>query len=154
MASVKTRFENFWRTILRLEPETTDPIISAEIQQSLSRLMGWDYTNGWWRPSLSDSDGRLLVSTGSVKSNVCIQASGTVGGGSVVAVAENPNRKLYWVEASGVGDIYVSLNTTFTLSSAIRLLPGMIWVDDVYYGQVRVASDGGGSYNWRSGEIS
>lgn len=153
MANAKVRYENFWRTSLRLQPETTDPDVSLEIAQSLSRLMGWDYTNGLWRPALADADGRLLVSTGAVKTNVVTQASGNVGGGAVTAVAENPNRKLYWVQAAGVGDIYVSLNPTFTLGSAIRLLPGMMWIDDIYYGTVRVASDGSGNYNWRSGEM-
>lgn len=151
---IKIDYPNFNRSILRPSKEIIKPDVSEDIQQTLARLMGWDYLVEQWRPALTDADGRLMVNTSSLKTDVVTQVGGSVGGGSVAVFNNNTSRKVYWLQATGTGDIYISLSTTFTLSSAIKLLPGAMWIDDVYTGQVRIASDGLGSYAYRGGEMT
>lgn len=127
---------NFHQTEAILDPLQRSPEITDNIQQALSRLMGWYDLDAVWKFIRTDSVGRLLVASGSGLASVINVNNFTPGAGTVNVLSANPARLKFEIQNTGASNVFVGFSATLTLANTILLNPGDIYYDDVYSGDV------------------
>jgi hypothetical protein len=118
-------------TALKDQPEILDII-----QPVLSRLIAWDNANEIFKLVGLDSDGRLLVSSGSTKTKTFNESDPSIGTSAVSILAENNNRKQYLIQNVSDTDIYIGFTSSVTTSLGYKLVPDATFGDDVYLGAI------------------
>lgn len=124
--SVKDGFHN---TDLQLNPPSTLPDIQDIIQQTLSRLLGWDNNNRIYRSIASDELGRLVVTEKLSGFPTYVTLQNIVTTSPDRTLNKRKGRILLYLH--NLGAAVVSINTTSVVSGSnlgIFLFPG----EDIY----------------------
>lgn len=112
------------------------PDVSEDIQQTLARGMFWDAINETWRFAISDSDGRLYVSTDSTKASSGANSAVSVLNTSTQILAANPVRRYFVIYNNGSAAIAIEYDTVAVLASGLIIPSGGMYSDDSYVGAV------------------
>lgn len=137
--------DGFGNTDLGLTPYVPFPDIDEKIQQTISRLLGWDYLSDIYRSLIVDSDGRLLVSSSPTKADSGNNSAVTVDNVGVTLLANNPLRKSYVIQNLGVNIVYIQFGNTPLTTTGIALDTNGILTDDIYTGIITAITSVGNS---------
>lgn len=121
-------------------PYTVDPEVSADIQQTLSRLIGWDYVAEEWRDILVDSEGRILTSTGATVALTATHSSANLLLASVVLLPTNDDRNSFTIYNNGTDPVEIMYASTAVLGQGIVILPGVLYSENAWSGEVSAIS--------------
>lgn len=113
-----------------------NPDISREVLQALTYLIGYDSNSDIFRFLNSDSEGRLYVSSGAVKTNSANVSVVSVGTTAILVVADNDNRKSIEVFNNSSNTIYLGFSTGVTIALGFPLPAGANWYNDTFTGNV------------------
>lgn len=133
---LKMNFE----TLVDLDAPVT---INSETTKGLSFILGWDYTNERWARLLSDSDGRLLVSTGQTKTETNTSSNPTVTSSDLEILQANPDRKQVYIQNLGTDNVYLGFGETASVSDGFVLFPKMTIIEDVFIGSIHAIAASG-----------
>jgi len=122
--------------------EQKKPTIGDELIPTLTRLMGWNSEVEQWELIEADKDGRLIVSSGSLRTKSNVSSSVTANGTAQNALAESPNRRQYMIQNVGSVSCFLGFGEDATTSEGFRLESGATWIDDVFYGRISVITNG------------
>jgi hypothetical protein len=120
----------------QVEPFFITPVVSDDIQQTLSRLLGWDRNSQLWRLVETDVDGRLLVSTDATKVSVGTNSAVSVGVASTAILAANNTRRYFVLYNNGTVPIAIEYDTTAVLATGLLIPVGGMYSDDGYVGAI------------------
>lgn len=129
--------ENFGSVDVKSEYDGQPVEAETLYHQALSYILGYITTKKQWKPLICDTDGRLLVSTSSTKSNTTTQSKPAPTTSSAVILSENTSRKLMIIENTGSVDVYLAFRQGAATTNDFKLVPSATYIDDVYYGEVR-----------------
>lgn len=124
----------FADTDLELEPYDRSPVISDDIQQSLTRLMGWDDNNNIWRSALVDVEGKLKVSSSATQTDIASNGLAVVGVASIALAAANPDRRQIIIQNKGTVAIYIGFGVTPVVGTHFEIPVNGTFADDVFTG--------------------
>lgn len=124
------------RTGYELDGDIGQPVIDEKLGQNLSYLVGYCDTTEQYELVRLDDDGRLLVSSGSVKSNDGNISIVTPSDPSVLALSENPERKMFIIQNTGNETVYLGFTDTVDETTGFPLGVNTVWENDVWYGQI------------------
>lgn len=112
-----------------------DPDISNDIQQTLTRLIGYNANYDKWLTVPVDAQGRILVSTSQVQGNVpSISTVALLIGVETLLLSVNNGRRAYTVMNTGAVQIQVYF--VAASGSSIPLASGGVYTDDLTLGTV------------------
>lgn len=138
--------DGFGRTNVDVQPENLIPDISDNIQQVLDRLMVFDYNNHIWRAVAGDLDGRLIISLTGVQVNTGVVANMALVAGANLVRPANSNRRLVRFYNNGAAILYIGFTAAVVAGAAFPFVPGSIYTEDLYTGDIWMAAPiGGGS---------
>jgi len=132
----KSQVENINDTDLSLVPNPVLPDIDEKLGQTFSRLMVWDSAARKWRKALSDTDGRVLVSTSVTQGTVVNQPQVNVALVSIQLLAANSARRLMIIQNLGANAIFVTFGTPALAASGLQIPSGGVFIDDHFLGIV------------------
>jgi len=119
--------------------------ISDDIQQSLARMLVWDYANKQWVLPIADTDGRILVSTSPTKATANNSSNPTVTTTSAAILSENTSRKQALIQNTGAVSVYLGFGEDATVATGFLLIPDAIYIMDVWLGSVTAIVSAGTS---------
>jgi len=131
---VKANQDNFGNLDIASFERNPYPEISEDVQQTLSRLLGYDLGNGIYRRLLCDSDGRLYVSTSVTQGAVAVNSAVTVSLASIQLAAANGSRKSIYIQNLGANAIYVNYGATASIVTGLQIPSGGTFIEDRYLG--------------------
>jgi hypothetical protein len=132
----KSLSQNFHQTEAILDPLQRQPDISEDIQQTLSRLLGWYDFDAVWKFIRTDANGRLLVASGSGLASTVNVNNFTPGAAITSVLAANSSRMKFEIQNAGVSNVFVGFGPLLTLANTVLLSPGDVYHDDIYSGDV------------------
>lgn len=112
------------------------PEVSEDLQQTLSRGMGWDRISNLWRFIEVDADGRQYVSTDATKAATGANSAVSVGVASTQILAANPLRKYFVIYNNGTVDISIEYDSVAVLADGLIIPSGGMFSDDGYVGAI------------------
>lgn len=126
---------------LRLKDEASQELdkaieTSENLQKALSFGLVYDYANEAWVRPISDTDGRLLVSTSPTKASNAPISSPALALASFLVLAANPNRKAVMIQNESGNDVYITFSDSNATVNDFLLKSGVIFIDDVYLGEI------------------
>lgn len=133
--------KNFESLELELSPFNQLPVVTADIQQTLSRTLGWDESSRLWRRLLLDSDGAIILSSQPSKATTGDNSAVSVLIASTTILNANGSRKGFVLRNNGATNVYVSYETPAVAAIAFPILPGETYSDDAYTGALYGISD-------------
>lgn len=133
----------FWRTDLNLDPFTTEPKVSLDIDQTLARLLGFDYAGEQFRLVRVDADGRLLISSSETNTTSAQNSQATVTELGATLLSANPSRRQYIIQNLGDDPIYLNFGGTSDTTIDLQLPSNGIFIDDIYLGVVSALVEAG-----------
>lgn len=144
---VRTFYEENFGSVDVASEYNGQPVQAEEtFVQSLSYILGYIAQKKAWKPLLSDTDGRLLVSTSPTKSNSSNHSNPNLAASSFLVLAENEDRKAYVIQNTSGQDVYLSFDGGDATTNDFLLVNNATWVDDIYYGKVTgIAASASGS---------
>jgi hypothetical protein len=144
----KATLDGFGRTTIGLEPFKPSPDVTEQINQAVSYLCVWDYTNEIWRPVASDVDGRLVVSMAGISINTAINAAITCGVAATLLLPNKPSRRKFALYNNSATVVYIGFSATVSAVNGFPLASGAAFVEEAYSGEIWGIS-GGGAANMR-----
>lgn len=117
----KSILQGFNNLYVGLQPYDIEPNVSDDIQQTLSRMQGFDYSGGLWRPLKVDTDGRLSVSTSPTQGATGVNSAVSVGTSSTLVIAANASRRQLLLSNQGLQTIYITFGATAVLATGFPL---------------------------------
>lgn len=141
----KSTKPGFGDSDIGMSPYLPFPNLSEDIQQTLARLLGWDYLSFVYRSLIVDSDGRLLVSTSPTKSDSAVNSAVTVDNVGVTLLANNPLRKSYVIQNLGANIVYVRFGLVPLVATGIAVDTNGVLTDDIYTGIITAITSAGNS---------
>lgn len=117
-------------------PRERDEDISDNIQQTLSRLLGFDDSNNRFDLVKIDTDGRLLVSSSQTKTDSANNSQVAPTTSDITVLAANPDRKQYIIQNVGGVDVYLNFGATVVTGTDMLLAAGATFIDEIYQGTV------------------
>lgn len=131
----KAVIDGFGRSNADIEPLDPSPDISQNVQQTLARLMVWDYTNHQFKLVASDIDGRLIISMSGVQINTAQHGAVFPVAGAFNIRPANVNRR-YLVLYNNTGNIlYIGFTAGVTAANGFMFMPGTVYTDNIYTGE-------------------
>lgn len=112
------------------------PDISEDIQQSLSRLLGWDALNEIFKLLGVDAEGRLLVSSGATKTDTITYTIIEVETTATLVVNQNNNRKQYLLQNLSGSVTWIGFDGNVDENLGYKLAVDASFGDDVYVGAI------------------
>ena len=140
MGFLKVLKDGFNRYQGGFNPYDVSPNVSEDIQQTLSRLVGWDIAGEQWRDIIVDSDGRVLTSSGATVATIAAHSNPTVGLVSVALLPSNPDRNSFTIFNNSGNDIEIQYAATAVLGQGIVLKPSVLFIEDTWSGAVSAIS--------------
>lgn len=122
--------------------EQPKPTIGDDLQLTLTRLMGWNSEKEQWELIEADDDGRLIVSSGSLRTNENTSSQVTADGTAANALSESPTRRQYIIQNVGSVSVYMGFGEDAVVGEGMLLQSGATWIDDVWYGRISVITSG------------
>ncbi len=131
----KAVIEGFGRSNADLQPPDPSPEISGNVQQSLDRLLVYDYTAKMFRLAAGDIDGRLIISMSGVQVNNAVYGFMPIAVGAFLLKAANPNRRqiLFFNNTGAI--VYLGFNGLVTAANGFVFAPGAVYSDNLYTGE-------------------
>lgn len=126
--------QGFWEIDGAIRPLDFKPSISDGIQQSLDRLMGFDYDANIWRFVRVDGNGLLYTSASAAAPTAAVQSTGAVIASASLLVAANTLRKRVIIQNTGAYAFTIGYNITMLFGDGVALYPGDIWIEDKWLG--------------------
>ena len=131
-ASVKLGFGD---SDAQLEPPIQQPKVSEDIQQTLSRLLGWNSGTDRFLLVAVDVEGRLLVSQSTTKASTGVITRVTLTGSDQLVLNSNDFRRGFRLLNRGATTVKVAFETPIG-TSYFTLDANGTYYDDVYSGNV------------------
>lgn len=128
--------EGFGNTDLQLSPQDLMPDISADIQQTLARILAFYEAGKLFKALRCDASGRLLVSNAEVASSIVYQSAVTVTTAETTILPANVNRKSWFLQNTGAFQFYLYFSTGLAVANALIIYPGDTFSNDSYVGTV------------------
>lgn len=132
----KSQFNGFGDTEFQIEPYEFNPNVSSDIQQTLSKVSGFNESNRIWKGLRVDPDGRLYVSSSPTQTNDAVNSAASVTTTSTLLLSENPDRRQYIIQNLGSSDIYLMFDTIAVAAQGIKIPSDGLFGDDVYQGAI------------------
>lgn len=110
--------------------------ITNNIQQTLSKITGFDANNALNRLLVCDSDGRLLVSLSPTQTSTGNISQLVMDGTTQGALAANPSRKLLTIANRGAAIIKMSFVSPVGASNFFTIPVGGVYSNDRYLGTI------------------
>jgi len=133
---LRALLRNFSSTNIELDPYDRDPEISETIDQSLVYLMARHVASEMWKMLTCDTDGRLLVSLSATQVTAGVNSAPVIGTTTSVVLANNVNRRQYFMYNNGSVTVYLSFGVAAVLATGFPLPPGGVFSDDQYVGAI------------------
>jgi len=122
----------------RMEVELMDRVgvqlLSDDIQQVLTRLMGWHDGSERFKLVRVDTDGRLYVSTSPTQASEATNSLASLTTTPSTVLAANPSRKQYFIYNEGADTVYLAFGSTLATTTAFIVPSGGVMADDIYTG--------------------
>ncbi len=113
-----------------------NPDIENILKQALAYLIGYDLTNETFRFLNIDSEGRLYVSSGSVKADNLSVGVATVEATASIIANSNEDRKYIEIINNSLNTIYLGSTTTITINTGFPVPSGASWYTEMYLGEI------------------
>lgn len=113
-----------------------NPEISKEVLQALVYLIGYDITNKTFRFANIDSDGRLYVSSGAVKTSDAALSQATADTTAVELIASTSTRKAIEIYNNGTETVYIGFDSGVTIVTGFPIPSGASWYNENYIGAI------------------
>lgn len=145
----KSTIDGFGLTDFDLTPPERDPSVDENINQTLSRLMGWDRVRHLWRGLSTDQDGRLIISMSGIQTNNARQGATVNVPGAYRVIPANPDRRLLLLFNNVGATGYLGFDASVTALTGFPFAAGAIMRDDIYTGEWWIIAPGGaGTIPW------
>lgn len=130
--------ESGWENLdIETIPLLNMPPLTDVVQQSLSRLMGWNSSSKAFRRVAVDESGRILITPGqALQGQVNYIETFAPATNAVVVLPSNPNRILYIVQNGFTAQIILGFDSLTSTTRGIRIAPEGLWTDELYRGDV------------------
>lgn len=139
----------FPRLELELEPYLVRPEISADIQQTLARLLAWDEVNQTWRQVECDGHGYLKTVPGGNSGRYSTFVQTDVDTTAVFVLDEHETRLSWLIKNMGSTTIYIGFDSGVLTTTGFPIGPGEAFGDDSYNGDVYAIGDAAGGRVFR-----
>jgi len=114
----------------------SNPDISDNYQQTLSRMIAYDEPSKLFRFVQVNSDGQLLVSSGASRTDVGNTSKALVGTSAVQILTENSGRKIFNILNNSGVTIWVDFENTVSVDTGFPISAGTNWYEETYYGEL------------------
>ena len=111
------------------------------IQQTLSRLLGWNQDNKEWRALRVTNDGRLYITSQPQTVSTLEYTQVAVDTSAVQIKAANTNRRAIIIKNIADTNIYLGSDSAVTVNTGFLLSPGEALMDELYVGAWYAISD-------------
>lgn len=139
----KSNTENINNTDLNIVPLVINPDIADQLIQAFVRNFGWDANNKLWRRVLTDTDGRMLVSTSVTQGSSSNQPQINVGTSTVQLLGINNSRRLVMIQNLGAVPIYIGFGVPATVAGGFQIAAGGTFIDDHFLGAINAIAPSG-----------
>lgn len=134
---------NYTKLDLEITPQGDALIVSPEVFNVLSLLFGWNDAANKWKPLQSDSQGRLLTSTGSSQSDTPTTSKATVTSSSSVVLSANEDRLALALYNASSNIIYFNLGDDAATANSFPIPPSGFYYTSLYAGEVNAICPSG-----------
>ena len=138
-----SNMEGFERVDIALSPFDSDPTISEDIQQTLTRLMAWNVANKRFELVRLNSDGSLAFTIGEGRVNTGLVTITSVGIVAVIILPSNSDRRYFSVVNAGGATVYIGFTSGVAPSTGYPIPPGGTFGNDVFYGTLYAVTSAG-----------
>ena len=117
--------------------------VDDKLTFSVSHLFGFDYLRSQWNKLITDSEGRLIVSSGATTTRNCEISEPNVDGSPSLVANYRENRKELWIHNSSGFDLYLLFDDSAGLTSGMLIPKDATFIFTVYIGEMYMINNSG-----------
>lgn len=117
-----------------------DIAVSDDIQQTLARLVGYDPNAKTFRFIPVDSDGRLLVGSGGIRTNAAVISAVDVLITATLLINENLDRNALNIYNNGTDVVYLGFTSSVVIADGFPVEAGANFYTENYTGKIYAIS--------------